>query len=286
MLELTENKISQQLDDLWDQKRGDAAENLLKAQQLCSDSLNLDYQLGILGSNIVEAYALQRMEKYTEALYTLEGIADSIQRVPQGKWHVYYFATFGEIYYKLSIYDIAIEKVGFAIQAAESLKSGKLVAHAKGILGRIYSAVGDYEKAIEFALGMLDIDDELIDWQVKFTAYLNASASYIYTKQPQKAIETAKLAFQFAETELTIANAHTNLGGAYTIAENFDLARHHLEKALDLHQQLGNKRNQAIVMIDLADYFDKVTFKASNQFSEIFNEIFQIDAIIQVDKLV
>ncbi len=278
------DQINQQLEDLWNQRRGDPQKYLPLAENLISASININYEFGAIIARMIRGYAFYRMGQELTAFEQLTPLRDQLDQVELGIWHVRFYLTYGSVSQWLNNYEFAIEQYSRALDSAKRLGDIAQIRYAEIVFGTIYDLIGDFDKSIEYSNKALELDNELIDWHLRYIANLNISDSYNKKGQGQEAEKFAKIALEVAETDSTKASGHTNLGVAYTLTGNKNLAVYHLNNAIDLRQKAGNKHQLAETIIDLVDYYISINdppnaiqnLTTALQIAESINNLFLI----------
>ncbi len=131
-------------------------------------------------------------------------------------WKVFYNGT--KEFMKEQQFKIALG----LIEEAEDVTSSKYKAMAYVLHGRIYIMEGDSDKALEYLLKALDLDDNNVD------AYIYIGEAYTYKNNTDQAISYLKKAISL---DPEIFEGYKLLGQNYLIVKKYDLAIEMFEKA-------------------------------------------------------
>ncbi len=144
-------------------------------------------------------------------------------------------------------------------------------------LANCYDNLGDYVRAIAAYEEVLRLRSGYVD------AYKNLAVVYVKNKEPQKAVETAKKAFEYASKD--DYSVYYIAGTACMAIKKFDEAAEYFEQALKLnpeHSQLYNNLGTCYVTVGDLENAYKNFIKASELDSESSITYFNIASILQL----
>ncbi|QHT68684.1 tetratricopeptide repeat protein [Rhodocytophaga rosea] len=164
------------------------------------------------------------------------------------------FTIIGQLFYRISNYDIALKYHQKALYANEENKKNEGASYSN--IGLIYHALKDYKKAIEYFEKALNIFSEIDFYFGIAAANTNLGYSYIYLSDRIRAIKYLKKSLQvsrkkeFREKKLCESDTLCNLGELYEKEAEYYNAIHYYTLALDIDKQ-GNKAGEAQTLSDL-----------------------------------
>lgn len=121
----------------------------------------------------------------------------------------------------------ALEECENALHLAEEINSREHIAHFTHIMGNCYSALSDYDKAIELILNAIDMYNERGDSNSLVSCYLNLGNTYICKKDYKKALKCFTESYRHNSKDnslLVKARLLNNFGVIYLNTENYKKA--------------------------------------------------------------
>lgn len=178
----------------------------------------LDYDLGIIRSNmsISRCYAIQN--EYTEALRYMQAALTETKKLKKPSHIAAVAISLGAIYTGKEEYDKALEYLMMAKNTYETTNL-KSTAYLMMNIGNVYHKKGDIEQAIRY-----------------------------YTKGVNIELERA-------QPTGTLASLYSNIGGMYVLQKDYPNATLYLTKALEIQQKLGNEKSAAHTLNNLGEAY-------------------------------
>jgi len=152
----------------------------------------------------------------------------------------------------------AANAIDQAIAVAERIKNKKLTSRIYSTASTVYSAMGKFQKALEFQLIAMDALEEGNRHAElrRISAMNNIGTLYASLKNPKAALEYYLKAGKLArslDAEGTQATLSINRGNAYSDLGNHDEAAKAYMEALELSRKISDPRIEATAMNNLAD---------------------------------
>ncbi|PKP29720.1 MAG: hypothetical protein CVT99_16110 [Bacteroidetes bacterium HGW-Bacteroidetes-16] len=186
------------------------------------------------------------------------------------------------IYNRISNYQKAFETAEKAIEAASDLKLSSEIAEAKAIMALIYYQLGDYEKSASYDFEILNYYEKTNNQKQIGISLGNIGIDFISQNNYQKGLEYLKQSLDLAikNNDLQgMAYQYNNIAGVYS--EHFNdhrLALRYYKEALKINENLADKRQQGIYLMNIGTSYSYLNKKDSvltyyRQANKIFNEI-------------
>ena len=256
MTHLTPQQIDAKLEKA--QITSDPEDKFQQAKFLYTESLNINYQIGIIASLVLQSKALIAMGKLSTAIEYLDKASPLCERVSPNQWVIGLYSAYGRVYRDLGSYDSALENHLRALETATEINDESLMMMEEGNIGVVALTKGDYQKSIEAFLDVLKYAEKMEHQKMQLDSYVNLSAAYHFNHDYDNAIQAAKNALLLADNDQNRMSAHGNLGVSYADLGNFDHAQFHLKMALDIARTMPKTISLCICLVDLADYHIKV----------------------------
>ena len=157
-------------------------------------------------------------------------------------------------------FEDATAAVEQALIIAARLKVKKLSSTVNSTASIVYSAMGNFQKALEYQLLAMDTLEEgnRHNELRRISAMNNIGTLHESLKNPKAALEYYAKAEKLAKTldaESTLATLAINRGIAYSDLEKWDAARAAYIEALEIARRISDPRTEATALNNLADHF-------------------------------
>ncbi|MBN1316239.1 MAG: tetratricopeptide repeat protein [Anaerolineales bacterium] len=188
--------------------------------------------------------------KLSEALDYFQRSLSISEKIGHSAGMASVYNNIGLIYFSKDEFDSAIENYQKGLALFDRIGNQQGIALAYGNLGEAYWKHGELEKAIEHVRHGLALSSEIGDQEGIVHGQLALVMIYLEQEDIQAAIDAGIRAVKSAD-ELGAppyqARALRALGESYMAAGEWDQARSHLDKAVDLLEQLNNTEQAAQV---------------------------------------
>jgi signal transduction histidine kinase len=229
-------------------------EQLQTVADLHQRALEINYPLGVAATNALHGKLLTKNGQFTEAVDILEKAREQLVRLPFTKWHVVLHNGYAEFFRNLGAYEQVFEHYLVALDIAQTINNEQQIIASLGNIGNVHLELGQYDKSIESHLQVLEKTKDTNNKHLKFSVYINLMNAYHFAGKKQDALDMAQRALALAETDMDFLHAHGNLGVAYSEIGEHTQAKVHLEKSLELAQQLNLEQSRCVCLIDLANF--------------------------------
>lgn len=153
------------------------------------------------------------------------------------------FASSGVVYSEQSNYYMALENYQKALKLYEETGQKNFISKAYNNIGIVYKSQLNYPKALEYLKKALAIQQQTGE-QAAAVTLMNIGVIHFENKRLNEAFqyyEKARRLFETINNTRGFALLNNYLGDYYKIKGDFDQARAHYRKSLDLYETMQNK---------------------------------------------
>jgi serine phosphatase RsbU (regulator of sigma subunit)/Tfp pilus assembly protein PilF len=241
----------------------------------------LNYKTGQhkLYNNIGIAYTEQGI--YNKALENHLASLRIKQEINDKKGMAQSYLNMGIIYIEQANYDKAIENFNHSLQLSLEVKSNEFTGNIYNALGVAYERKKDYSKARDNYEKGLRLKIETGEKQGEAYGYSNLGNIYFIQKEFDKALQNYLAALRIEDEigdQFGAATALQNIGSIYREKGNFSESIRYFDKGLSLARDLGLKRSEADLSIEMS--FTYAKFKDfENAYEAVKNYAFLKDTL-------
>lgn len=220
----------------------DYADQALKVSLLQDDSLK------IVKANRIKGAALRRLEYFNETIGVASYALAIAKRNGYREEVKYLLNTLALVYTNIANYDKALDYNFQSLVVRESEGDKSEISITLNNIGFVYFKLKNYERALEYFNRSLLLKKEVNDTYDLDHLLINIGISYIHLKNFQDALKSIDQAFQACGGDCAndiIIEGEFGLGVANFGLEDFEVARRHFQRSLEIASKVNNMRFQA-----------------------------------------
>ena len=151
-----------------------------------------------------------------------------------------------------------IEKLKASLPLWHAANDRQREAYTLSFIGSAYDRLGDYQKALDYYLPLLEITRAIADRVLEADTLGNIGGEYYSLGQPQKALDYYQQSLQLRKTtqnELDQAPLLNNIALLYNSLGDSRQALHYYSLALPLLHASGDRRGEAIILNNIGQAY-------------------------------
>ena len=216
----------------------DAKKGLVYATKALSHSQKISYKRGISESYLSIGMCYTVQSDFEKAIPFLEkAIQTTIDQLVKAKA----YTLLGIANTMKSNYAIALDYYYSALKIVEELKDEKRIATTLFNLGNVYSSLKDYQKANDYYIKSLKLDNDLDSAK---DIYCNIGLNFISLKKYDKALlyfeKSLKLIKNNESGKAVKIYCLKGIGETYYYQNNLELARKYFLDAIELNKEIND----------------------------------------------